>query len=205
MTVIEQFPIIIDQDNVLVDARLLHRKLQSGQQFSNWIKSRIDDYGFVENQDFYIIFSKSTGGRQAVDYHLTLAMAQELAMLERNEIGRSIRRWFIAKAKEAHNLPAMDMLFKGLKAKRLNDREMYPYREILERAGYTRNANGGRAKRYWMHFAKEGKTLFVTAEFALHLYHQKQVLKNRAVMLAAQPVLPFCFGDPAFLPKGGAK
>ena len=32
-------------------------------------------------------------------------------------------------------------------------------------------------------------------EFALHLFRQKQVFINRAVMLASQPVLPLNFGD----------
>ena len=46
-----------------VNARELHAFLQSKQEFANWIKNRIEQYGFVENQDFLTILSKSTGGR----------------------------------------------------------------------------------------------------------------------------------------------
>ena len=33
-----------------VNARELHAFLESKQEFANWIKGRIDKYGFVENQ-----------------------------------------------------------------------------------------------------------------------------------------------------------
>ena len=39
----------------LVDARELHRKLQTGRDFSNQIKGRIREYGFIENEDYFII------------------------------------------------------------------------------------------------------------------------------------------------------
>ena len=78
----------------LVDARLLHTFLESAQEFANWIKNRIEDYGFIEAQDFLIKLSK-TKGRPAKDYHLTIDMAKELGMIERNEKGRQIRRYFL--------------------------------------------------------------------------------------------------------------
>ncbi|EOZ5548711.1 antA/AntB antirepressor family protein, partial [Escherichia coli] len=58
---------------------------------------RLNEYGFVENLD-YILFSPNlakTPGRRRKDYHLTLDTAKELAMVERNEKGRQIRRYFI--------------------------------------------------------------------------------------------------------------
>ena len=35
-----------------VNARELYVYLESRQEFANWIKNRIEKYGFVENQDF---------------------------------------------------------------------------------------------------------------------------------------------------------
>lgn len=192
----ELLPIVIQQDNTFIDARLLHRKLKSKQEFSNWIKARINDFGFEKDKDFLINLSKSTGGRKPMDYLLTLDMAKELAMLERNDVGREIRRYFIAKEKELRGvsqLPKEPELFRGLKPKPVNGREMYPYSEILIRAGYKPNSNGNRRHRYWMHFIKEGKTLWVSKDFALHLYHQKKVVVNRNTMLSMQPVLPLNF------------
>ena len=47
-----------------VSARELHAFVESKQDFSTWVKNRIEKYGFVENVDFSIILSKTpTGGR----------------------------------------------------------------------------------------------------------------------------------------------
>jgi phage anti-repressor protein len=200
----ELLPLVVQENNVLVDAILLHRKLKVNTRFNDWIARKIEKYQFENGKDFYSNLSK-TKGRPVTEYLLSIDMAKELAMLEENETGRQIRRYFIAKEKELRGisqLPKEAELFKGLKPKRINDREMYPYREMLARAGYTANANGNRRHRYWMHFIKEGNVLFVTKDFALHLYHQKKVMQNRAVMLNMQPVLPFNFAQPLKL-KGG--
>ncbi len=86
----------------LVDARLLHSFLEVGRDFSNWIKGRIQDYGFIEQEDYISDrFSPNSaktsplGGRPNVDYFLTLDMAKELAMIERTPRGRQARRYFI--------------------------------------------------------------------------------------------------------------
>jgi phage anti-repressor protein len=81
-----------------VDARELHGFLDIGRDFSNWIKRRIADYGFVEDQDYLLAKTGEqlpSGTKYRFDYHLSLDMAKELAMVERNEMGRTIRRYFI--------------------------------------------------------------------------------------------------------------
>lgn len=92
---------INNKSQLLCNARELHAFLQSKQKFSDWIRNRIERYGFVENVDF--IFHKvmknnfdENRGRQSVEYHITLDMAKELAMVENNAMGRQIRRYFIA-------------------------------------------------------------------------------------------------------------
>lgn len=66
--------------------------------FAAWIQERIEQYNFVEDQDF-TVFSDSgnnpKGGRPTKDYHLSLDMAKELAMVERNEKGKQARLYFI--------------------------------------------------------------------------------------------------------------
>ncbi|EJU8481405.1 antA/AntB antirepressor family protein [Escherichia coli] len=89
---------ISNETTLLVNARDLHTFLDVGKRFASWIVERIAEYGFVENQDFMIISQvreKIGRGRPAKDYHLTLDTAKELAMVERNEKGRQIRRYFI--------------------------------------------------------------------------------------------------------------
>ena len=85
----------------LCDARDLHVFLDVGRDFSNWIKGRIEQYGFIEGEDFSPVLAKSTGGRPGMEYHLTLDTAKELAMVENNEQGRQVRRYFIAMEREA--------------------------------------------------------------------------------------------------------
>ncbi len=73
----------------LVNARDLHAFLDVGRDFSNWIKSRINDYGFAEHTDFTCSpklasgknqgFSKFFGGHNRIDYYISLDMAKELA------------------------------------------------------------------------------------------------------------------------------
>ncbi|WP_414092111.1 antA/AntB antirepressor family protein [Escherichia albertii] len=89
---------IANETALLVNARDLHTFLDVGKRFASWIVERIAEYGFVENQDFMIISQvreKIGRGRPAKDYHLTLDTAKEMAMVERNEKGRQIRRYFI--------------------------------------------------------------------------------------------------------------
>ena len=79
-----------------VNARELHAFLESKQEFTNWIKNRIEKYGFIKDSDFLIILSKTpNGGRPSQEYYITLDMAKELAMVERNEKGKQARQYFI--------------------------------------------------------------------------------------------------------------
>jgi phage anti-repressor protein len=102
-----------------IDARELHEKLFDGQEhftrFNDWINNRIKDYGFVEGQDFYSELSKSTGGRRAVEYHLTIDMGKELAMLENNEKGRMVRKYFIAVEKAFRQTNAIKLVSKEVR------------------------------------------------------------------------------------------
>ena len=81
-----------------VNARELHAFLESKQDFSTWIKNRINEYGFIENQDFAVSHKKMEnpqGGRPSIEYYISLDMAKELSMVERNEKGKQARQYFI--------------------------------------------------------------------------------------------------------------
>lgn len=82
-----------------VNARELHEFLEVGKDFSTWLKDRIEKYDFIENVD-YVRFSPESGktpygGRPSVEYHISLSMAKELCMVERNEKGKQARQYFI--------------------------------------------------------------------------------------------------------------
>ena len=72
--------------------------MESKQDFSTWIKHRINQYGFVENNDFVLlhkIVDQVSGAKHMTEYHLTIDMAKELSMVERNEKGKQARQYFI--------------------------------------------------------------------------------------------------------------
>lgn len=86
-------------EQLTIDARKLHAALKVGRVFAAWITGRIEEYNFIENKDF-MVFSETGknlfGGRPSKEYLLSLDMGKELAMVENNEEGRKIRRYFIA-------------------------------------------------------------------------------------------------------------
>lgn len=92
------------RESNIVSTRALHCALGVGRDLTTWIKARIKQYGFKEAVDYVIVedlsspISGSAKARQQRehDYLITLNMAKELAMVERNEQGRAVRRYFIA-------------------------------------------------------------------------------------------------------------
>lgn len=94
----EMIKVTVSNGMQAVNARDLHAVLGVGRDFSNWIRSRIKKFGFVENvdyQSFAQIGEREIGATVRIDYALSLNMAKELAMIENNEKGRQVRRYFI--------------------------------------------------------------------------------------------------------------
>jgi anti-repressor protein len=96
-----------------VNARDLHSFLGIGRHFATWLNARIKQYGFEMDVDYTIISRDpkwGNGNRGATkEFFLTLDMAKELAMVERNEKGKQARRYFIDCEKqltEQKHLPA---------------------------------------------------------------------------------------------------
>lgn len=96
-----------DNDRPTVSARDLHEFLEVKSKYADWFKN-MSAYGFVENTD-YVSFSKNleNGGRTK-DHQLTIEMAKEICMLQRNEKGKIARQYFIS-LEAAWNTPEMVM------------------------------------------------------------------------------------------------
>lgn len=91
----------------VVSGRELHKALGITTRYNDWF-TRMCEYGFTENKDFYSFLSKSSGGRPSTDHQLTINMAKEICMIQRTDIGRKFRQYFIS-IEEAWNSPEMVM------------------------------------------------------------------------------------------------
>lgn len=99
-----------------INARDLHEFLEVKSRYNDWIRNRINKYGFLENQDF-VCLSKSLAtvtddGRQGssimTEHFLTLDIAKHLAIIENNDKGREARQHFIeCERKQAKALKAL--------------------------------------------------------------------------------------------------
>lgn len=93
--------------NPTVSGRELHEALEIETPYHKWFP-RMCEYGFTENEDFWTNLSESTGGRPSTDHQLTIPMAKEICMLQRNDKGKQFRQYFI-RVEEAWNSPEMIM------------------------------------------------------------------------------------------------
>lgn len=97
-----------------VDARELHKDLDSKKKFTHWIKIQLKL--FTENKD-YIIFSDFQGtknthseigkkrhGHIKADYFLTLDTAKHIGMMSRTARGMELRQYFIDQESDYRDL-----------------------------------------------------------------------------------------------------
>ena len=81
-----------------VSARLLHEKLEVNHRFNEWFAALLK-YGFKENEDFTRVQTctvvNNGAKRTIIDYFITIDMAKEICMLQRSEIGKKFRQYFI--------------------------------------------------------------------------------------------------------------
>ena len=95
-------------DVQVISARELHEKLKSSERFSKWWE-RFASYGFVENEDFVVCTKKYAanqhgGEKEFDDYSISIEMAKQICMLQRTDLGRQCREYFL-KVEKAWNTP----------------------------------------------------------------------------------------------------
>ena len=83
----------------VVSGRELHERLEVKKDFSDWIKTYInnDAYGFEMDIDYTIFKGDSTKStpRPRIEYILKLDMAKQLCMMSKVEKGKEFRKYFI--------------------------------------------------------------------------------------------------------------
>lgn len=96
-----------DNDTPTVLGRDLHEFLGVKSKYADWFKN-MSEYGFSENTDFITLSKNLENGGKMKDHQLTIEMAKEIAMLQRNEKGKQARQYFI-NLEKAWNTPEMVM------------------------------------------------------------------------------------------------
>ena len=127
-----------------VNARDLHKMLDVKSDFSHWINRRIKQCGFEENYDFIKVVKKdelSKTGQWITEYIISVDMTKHLGMMERNEKGHEIRKYYIEQEKIARDAFAGLQLEIG-KLTLLADQ----WTETLSNAGRILNIGGKQIK-----------------------------------------------------------
>lgn len=145
----ELIKINYDSDRPTVLARDLHEALEVKTAYKDWFP-RMCEYGFTEGIDFNPLKNERVqfeGNRQVcrevTDHQLTIPMAKELCMLQRNDKGKMFRQYFI-QIEESWNSP--DMIMKRaleiansrvLKLESINAIQEQQIAELKPKADYT--------------------------------------------------------------------
>lgn len=73
----------------------LHAVLEVKTPYKDWSTRRLNDIDAIENEDFQAAQICAPSGQVKKDHIIKLDAAKEMAMLERNEKGKEVRRYFI--------------------------------------------------------------------------------------------------------------
>lgn len=101
----ELIKITYNNDNPTVSARELHEFLEVNEKYTQWFK-RMCEFGFSENTDYLLLSEKTETNNPKNPYttrtnhQLTVDMAKEICMLQRNEKGKQARQYFIELEKQ---------------------------------------------------------------------------------------------------------
>jgi anti-repressor protein len=138
-----------DNETPTVSGRALHEALKVETDYPHWF-ARMCEYGFIEGKTYQTILSdRSDGlpGKPRTDHNITLSMAKELCMLQRSEMGKKFREYFIS-VEEAWNTPE----------------------KIMERALQIAHQRALEAERHIMRLAEENQTLEIALNQSLQFY-----------------------------------
>lgn len=125
----------------IVSARELHEGLEIKTEFRKWFP-RMCEYGFDENIDYARVSQKcpTLGGvQEKVDYAITLDMAKHIAMIQRTELGKKYRQYFIECEKQLIEIKDSYMISDPVeRAKRWIEEEQERQRLALENKELTK-------------------------------------------------------------------
>ena len=144
----ELLKINYEADRITLSARELHCFLEVSTRYNDWFK-RMCEYGFNDGIDYQTITQKrvTAQGNQTtyLDHEITLDMAKEIAMIQRNEKGRRARQYFIEVEKK-WNSPeyvmnrALEISRQQVEKLMLENKELKPKAEFFDAVADSKNA-----------------------------------------------------------------
>jgi phage anti-repressor protein len=179
-----------ENNNIFVDARKLHQKLNVSTKFTMWIERRIEEYGFEEGLEFFPNLGKtskgSKGGRPTLEYQLSISMAQELCILDNSEIGKSIRLYLLQLLNEKNN-PLSTL--NDLPFLTVHGRKMYCYRAVQRMLGFSvKSSINNVRRRYASQLYIFERIAYVTEEY-VRLMFSRAAVRNEVNMCIKAPAV----------------
>lgn len=112
-----------------VDARKLHERLEINTEFAKWIKRRLEEALAIEGEDYIGFFPNLAktpkGGRPTKEYIISIDLAKNICMLERTEIGKQVRKYFIERDKQLSEIEAQTLPTHLIEASQSHSKAMY--------------------------------------------------------------------------------
>lgn len=180
----------------VVSGRELHEALGIKTAYKDWFP-RMCEYGFTENSDFLTVAQKRATAQGNFttynDHMLTIPMAKELCMIQRTDIGRKFRQYFIS-IEEAWNSPemvmqrALSIANERVKALQLSVSQLTVDNQIMQpKAEYFDELVD---RRLLTNFRDTAKELHIgQKEFIQFLLDRKYVYRDRKSKL--KPYMPY--------------
>lgn len=135
----------------------LYMVLGVRSKFADWIKNRLNDCEAVENEDFETFSKNLESGGRAKEYIIKLDTAKEMAMLERNEKGKQVRRYFIAIEKKYKESGSdLSGLSTELRAVIVVDKRVTKIENRIDRLEYDIPLYGAEADELCNHVKRKG-------------------------------------------------
>ncbi len=136
----------------------LHAVLQVKSRFNDWIRNRLNDCEAVENEDYESLTKNLVSGGQAKEYIIKLDTAKEMAMLERNEKGKQVRRYFIQIEKKYKESKLADLsdLSVELRAIIMHDKKIQRMENRMDKLEYDIPLYGSEADELCNHVKRKG-------------------------------------------------
>ena len=136
----------------------LHEALDVKSRYREWINRRLSEIDAAENEDFEAAEFSAPSGQTKKDHIIKLDTAKEMAMLERNEKGKQVRRYFIQIEKKYKESKLADLsdLSVELQAIIMHDKKIQRIESRMDKLEYDIPLYGSEADELCNHVKRKG-------------------------------------------------